>query len=162
LTALARGLRAPKPINRYVDRGEVSGHRIDNGHRQSLARWPILLAAVGAGLAVLYRYGPSRTRAEWTWVTPGGLMAAVLWLVISMLFSWYVANSGSYNETYGLLGALIGLTTWIRSSGIVVRLGTEINAEIEHQTTKDTTVGPPKPVGRRGATMADTLGATKI
>ena len=100
-----------------------------------------------AACAVLYRYGPSRDKAEWKWVTPGGLVAAVLWLVASMLFSWYVANFGSYNETYGSLGAVIGFMTWIWISGIVVLVGAEINAEMEHQTAKDTTVGPDRPMG---------------
>jgi membrane protein len=127
----------------------------------AIARWPILLAVVIAGLAVLYRYGPSRDKAEWKWVTPGGIVAAVLWLVVSMLFSWYVANFGSYNETYGSLGAVIGFMTWIWISSVVVLLGAEINAEMEHQTAKDTTQGPEKPMGARGATMADTLGPAK-
>ncbi|QFU16932.1 YihY/virulence factor BrkB family protein [Microvirga thermotolerans] len=127
----------------------------------SLARWPVLLAVVVAGLAVLYRYGPSRDQAEWKWVTPGGIVAAVLWLVGSMLFSWYVSNFGSYNETYGSLGAVIGFMTWIWLSSIIVLLGAEINAEMEHQTAQDTTEGPPRPMGARGATMADTVGAAK-
>ena len=127
----------------------------------ALARWPILLVVVVAGLAVLYRYGPSRDKAEWKWVTPGGLVAAVLWLVVSMLFSWYVANFGSYNETYGSLGAVIGFMTWIWISSIVVLVGAEINAEMEHQTARDTTVGPDRPMGQRGATMADTIGGRK-
>ncbi|ANY82886.1 hypothetical protein BB934_32165 (plasmid) [Microvirga ossetica] len=127
----------------------------------SLARWPILLACVVLGLSLLYRYGPSRDKAEWKWVTPGGLVAAVLWLVVSMLVSWYVANFGSYNETYGSLGAVIGFMTWIWISGIVVLVGAEINAEMEHQTARDTTVGPDRPMGQRGATMADTIGAAK-
>ena len=127
----------------------------------AIARWPVLLAAVIVGLAVLYRYGPSRDKAEWKWVTPGSIVAAVLWLVVSMLFSWYVANFGSYNETYGSLGAVIGFMTWIWISSVVVLLGAEINAEMEHQTAKDTTQGPEKPMGARGATMADTLGLAK-
>jgi len=127
----------------------------------AIARWPILLAVVVAGLAVLYRYGPSRDKAEWKWVTPGGVVAAVLWLAASMLFSWYVANFGSYNETYGSLGAVIGFMTWIWISSIVVLLGAELNAEMEHQTAKDSTVGPDRPMGSRGATMADTVGAAK-
>ncbi|WP_445500732.1 YhjD/YihY/BrkB family envelope integrity protein [Microvirga sp. G4-2] len=127
----------------------------------SLARWPILLAVVVLGLAVIYRYGQSRDKAEWKWVTPGSLVAAVLWLVGSMLFSWYVANFGSYNATYGSLGAVIGFMTWIRISSIVVLLWAELNSEIEHQTAKDSTVGPDKPMGTRGATMADTLGTAK-
>ena len=127
----------------------------------SIARWPVLLIGVVFGLAVLYRYGPSRDRAEWKWVTPGGLVAAVLWLAVSMLFSWYVANFGSYNETYGSLGAVIGFMTWIWLSTVVVLLGAEINAEVEHQTTKDTTKGPRQPLGARGAQMADTVGVAK-
>lgn len=127
----------------------------------SLARWPVLLAGVTLGLALLYRYGPSRDRPEWKWATPGGLVAAVLWLVGSMLFSWYVANFGSYNETYGSLGAVIGFMTWIWLSSIIVLLGAEINAEIEHQTAKDTTEGHRQPMGVRGARMADTVGAAK-
>jgi membrane protein len=127
----------------------------------SLARWPVLLIAVVAGLAVLYRYGPSRDKASWKWVTPGGITAAVLWLAASMLFSWYVSNFGSYNKTYGSLGAVIGFMTWIWISSIVVLTGAEINAEVEHQTAKDTTEGPHKPMGARGAQMADTLGHAK-
>jgi membrane protein len=126
-----------------------------------IARWPLLLAVVIFGLAVLYRFGPSRDRAEWRWVTPGSLFAAVGWLIFSMLFSWYVANFGSYNETYGSLGAAIGFMTWIWLSTTVILLGAEINAEMEHQTRKDTTAGPSEPMGRRGATMADTVGAAK-
>jgi membrane protein len=127
----------------------------------SLARWPILRAAVIAGLAMLYRYSPSRDKADWKWVTPGGIVAAVLWLVGSILFSWYVANFGSYNETYGSLGAVIGFMTWIWLSSIIVLLGAEINAEMEHQTAQDTTTGPPRPLGARGATMADNIGPAK-
>jgi membrane protein len=127
----------------------------------SLARWPVLLLVAVTGLAVVYRYGPSRDKAEWKWVTPGGLLAGVLWIVGSLLFSWYVANFGSYNETYGSLGAVIGFMTWIWISTMVVLLGAELNAEIEHQTAKDTTEGAHQPMGARGATMADTLGEAK-
>ncbi|WP_210484688.1 YihY/virulence factor BrkB family protein [Microvirga antarctica] len=127
----------------------------------SLARWPILLICVVIGLAVLYRYGPSRDSAKWRWVTPGGLGAAFLWLLVSVLFSWYVASFGSYNETYGSLGAVIGFMTWIWASAIVILLGAEINAETEHQTLEDTTRGPTMPMGSRGAQMADTVGVSK-
>lgn len=127
----------------------------------SLARWPVLLIVVVFGLSLIYRYGPSRDKAEWKWVTPGGVVAAVLWLVVSMLFSWYVANFGSYNETYGSLGAVIGFMTWIWISSVVVLLGAEINAEMEHQTAKDTTEGAHQPMGARGAQMADTVGVAK-
>lgn len=127
----------------------------------SLLRWPVLLVGVTLGLSLIYRFGPSRDKAEWRWVTPGGIVAAVLWIAVSMLFSWYVANFGSYNETYGSLGAVIGFMTWIWLSSIIILLGAEINAEMEHQTVKDTTEGAHQPMGARGATMADTVGVAK-
>jgi membrane protein len=127
----------------------------------SLSRWPLLFLGVLFGLACLYRYGPSRDKAEWRWVTWGGGIAAAVWLVGSMLFSWYVANFGSYNETYGSLGAVIGFMTWIWLSTTIVLLGAEINAESEHQTAKDTTEGPDQPLGQRRATMADTVGEAR-
>jgi membrane protein len=127
----------------------------------ALGRWPLLLIGVVLGLSLIYRFGPSRDKAEWKWVTPGGGISAILWLAVSMLFSWYVANFGSYNETYGSLGAVIGFMTWIWLSTIIVLLGAEINAEMEHQTAKDTTEGAHQPMGVRGAKMADTIGVAK-
>lgn len=125
----------------------------------ALLRWPALLLAVLGGLAVLYRYGPSRDAPRWHWVTGGSAVAALLWLGGSLLFSWYVANFGSYNKTYGSLGAAIGFMTWIWISTIIVLLGAQVNAEMEHQTAEDTTVGEPQPLGTRGAKMADSVGA---
>jgi membrane protein len=127
----------------------------------SILRWPVLLAAVMAGLAAVYRWGPSRDDAQWTWLTPGSGFAAVIWVLGSMLFSWYVSRFGNYNETYGSLGAAIGFMTWIWLSTIIVLLGAEINAETEHQTVKDTTKGPEQPLGTRGAKMADSVGEAK-
>jgi membrane protein len=127
-----------------------------------LGRWPLLLAVVVFGLAVLYRYGPSRRQAKWRWLTAGSLFAGIAWIAVSILFSWYVANFGSYNETYGSLGAVIGMMTWIWLSSIVVLVGAELNAEIEHQTAEDTTAGPDKPLGARGATMADNVGLAQV
>ncbi|WP_243370638.1 YihY/virulence factor BrkB family protein [Microvirga solisilvae] len=127
----------------------------------SILRWPVLLIGVTLGLSLVYRFGPSRDKAEWRWVTPGGLIAAVLWIAVSMLFSWYVSSFGNYNETYGSLGAVIGFMTWIWLSSIIVLLGAEINAEMEHQTVKDTTEGAHQPMGVRGAKMADTVGVAK-
>ena len=125
----------------------------------TLVRWPTLLVAVLAGLAMLYRYGPSRDAPRWRWVTPGGGLAALLWLVASLLFSWYVAHFGSYNKTYGSLGAAIGFMTWIWLSTMIVLAGAQVNAEMEHQTAEDTTVGEAEPLGTRRAHMADTVGA---
>jgi membrane protein len=124
-------------------------------------RWPILFIVVAAGLAAIYRYGPSRSRPKWRWITWGSACAAVAWMVVSLLFSWYAANFGSYNETYGSLGAVIGFMMWLWLSAIVVLLGAELDAEMEHQTAKDTTAGRPRPLGNRGAHVADTLGAAQ-
>ena len=126
------------------------------GRIVQLARWPVLLIGVMFALAVLYRVGPSRDRPAWAWVTWGSALAAVVWLVGSLVFSWYVSNFGSYNETYGSLGAVIGFMTWIWLTSIVVLVGAELNAELEHQTARDTTVGPTKSLGQRGAAKADT------
>jgi membrane protein len=123
----------------------------------SLARWPIMLAGMTLLLAVLYRYGPSRELARWRWVTYGGVFAAVTWLAASAGFTWYVANFGNYDATYGSLGAVIGFMTWIWLSSIVVLVGAELNAEMEHQTARDTTTGPERKLGHRGAVMADSV-----
>ena len=126
-----------------------------------IVRWPALLAFVVLGLAALYRYGPSRREARWTWLSVGSVAAACGWLVASALFSWYIANFGTYNATYGSLGAAIGMMMWMWISMIVILLGAQLNAEIEHQTSMDSTVGPDKPLGRRGAVTADTIGAAQ-
>lgn len=121
----------------------------------SLARWPILLAAITLLLAVIYRYGPSREKAQWRWVSYGGVFAAIAWSLVSAGFSWYVGRFGNYDATYGSLGAVMGFMTWIWLSAIVVLVGAELNAEMEHQTARDTTTGPEEHLGKRGAVMAD-------
>lgn len=128
----------------------------------SLLRWPILFVLAAGALSLLYRYGPSRTAAHWRWLTVGSALATVLWLVTSALFSWYLANFANYNATYGSLGALIGLMMWLWISIVIVLAAAELDAEIEHQTAVDSTVGPEKPLGHRGAMMADTVGAAQI
>lgn len=124
-----------------------------------LLRWPVLLVLIAAAIAVIYRYGPSREAAQWRWLTLGSLSAAVVWVAASMLFSWYATNFAKYNQTYGSLGAAIVFMTWIWISCIVILLGAELDAETEHQTARDTTTGRPQPLGKRGARMADTVGA---
>ena len=124
----------------------------------SLARWPLLFAILLLALGILYRFGPSRRAPRWEWLSVGTLAAALLWIVGSSLLSWYLSNFGNYSATYGSLGAAIGLMMWMWMSAIIVLCGAELNAEIEHQTALDTTVGRPKPFGVRGAVMADTLG----
>ncbi len=123
-----------------------------------LARWPLLLITLILAISLIYRYGPSREPAEWRWISPGAVLASVVWVVVSIAFSWYVANFGTYNETYGSLGAVIGFMVWMWISTTIVLMGAELNAEIEHQTKHDTTHAPEKPMGRRGAYVADHLG----
>jgi membrane protein len=123
-------------------------------------RWPLLALLMILGLAVIYRYGPSRENARWRWITPGSVVATVLWLIASIAFSIYVRNFGSYTETYGSIGGVIILLMWLWLSAFVVLLGAELNSEMEHQTKRDTTTGPEKPMGQRGARMADRVGPT--
>jgi len=125
----------------------------------SLARWPLLLITLSLLLSAIYRYGPSRKAARWSWVSWGGGLAILCWLVVSLAFSYYVQHFGSYNKTYGSLGAAIGFMTWIWLSSAVVLAGAELNAEMERQTEHDTTEGHPKPLGHRDATMADQVAA---
>ena len=124
----------------------------------SLARWPLMFVVLLTALAILYRFGPSRRAPRWEWLSIGTLLAALLWIAGSSALSWYLSNFGSYNATYGSLGAAIGLMMWMWMSAIIVLFGAELNAEIEHQTAADTTVGQRKPLGSRDATMADTVG----
>ncbi len=124
-------------------------------------RWPLLFVLVIFTLAVLYRYGPSCALVKWRWITVGSIFAAFAWLAASSLFSWYLGNFANYNATYGALGAVVGLMMWMWLSTIVVLVGAELNSEIEHQTAHDLTVGPEKPLGVRGAVMADTVGRSQ-
>ncbi|MGU3452528.1 MULTISPECIES: YihY/virulence factor BrkB family protein [unclassified Methylobacterium] len=126
-----------------------------------LVRWPGLLILVSIGLAVTYRYGPSRREAKWRWVSWGGVAAAITWVCASVSFSWYVASFDSYNRIYGSLGAGVGFMTWIWFSVVIVLLGAKLNAEIERQTARDSTRGQPKPLGSREAHAADTIGPTE-
>ena len=127
----------------------------------TIMRWPLLAGFVVLGMAILYRYGPSRDEPKWQWLSWGAVMAAVIWIVGSMLFSLYVTYFENYNETYGSLGAVLLLLMWFYISAFVVLAGAELNSEMEHQTRKDTTKGPEQPMGQRDAIMADTVGEAK-
>src|SRR3954451_8803546 len=126
-----------------------------------VGRWPLLIALMLFGLAVLYRFGPSRRSPQWRWLSVGSLFATLTWLAGSALLSYYLANYANYDATYGSLGAAIGLMMWMWMSTIVVLLGAELNSEIEHQTSVDSTEGGGKPLGTRGAHVANTVGAAK-
>ena len=97
-------------------------------------RWPLILLVVGAMLSLLYRFGPSKTSTRWRWITPGSIAAAIVWLLMSLGFSWYAANFGNFNQTYGALGGVAGFMTWIWLSAMIVLCGAELNAEIERHT----------------------------
>jgi membrane protein len=126
----------------------------------SYGRWPLLAFIMLLGLAIVYRYGPDRQSPQWRWVSWGAVIATVLWIVASVLFSLYVSQFGDYNKTYGSMGAVIILMTWFLLTAYIFLIGAEINAEMERQTRKDTTDARGKPLGRRGAHAADTVGHT--
>ncbi|MFC3631980.1 YihY/virulence factor BrkB family protein [Paracoccus angustae] len=122
----------------------------------SLLRWPLMAALAMLGLAALYRFGPSRAEPKWRWISVGAVLATTLWIVGTVGFSIYVRNFGSYTETYGALGGVIVLLTWMWLSAFVILAGAELNAETEQQTERDTTSGAPLPMGQRDAVKADT------
>ena len=126
-----------------------------------LARWPILFLFGAGGFAVLYRFGPDRRAARWRWLTPGALIACLLWVLGTIGFSLYVQAFGSYNETFGALGGVIILLTWLWLSAFIVLFGALIDAELEAQTMRDSTVGKPRPIGERGAHKADNIGPAR-
>jgi membrane protein len=123
-----------------------------------LVQWPLLIVVVMLGLAILYRYAPDREKPQWRWVSPGAIAATFLWVIASIGFTIYVANFNSYDKTYGSLGGVIVLLTWLYLSALMVLLGAVINAQSEKQTRKDSTVGPARAMGQRKARVADTLG----
>jgi membrane protein len=120
-----------------------------------IGRWPFLAVLWMLLLALLYRFGPCRRSAKWRWVTVGSVFGTVVWLAASALFSVYVAHFANYDRTYGAFGALVILLFWLYLTFYIVLLGADINAEMELQTAMDTTVGEPKPMGKRGAFVAD-------
>jgi membrane protein len=123
------------------------------------ARWPILLVVIIVGVALIYRWGPSRREPRWQWLSAGSIFAAAAWLGSSALLSWYLGSFAHYDATYGSLGGAIGLMMWMWISAITILFGAQLNSEIEHQTARDSTVERDRPLGARGAVMADNVGA---
>lgn len=123
----------------------------------SVFRWVLLIGAAFVSFGLLYRLGPNRDDASWHWLTPGAAVAVVLWVGGSALFSVYVANMASYDSTYGALGSVVVLLMWLWLSSFAVLIGAEVNCELERQTSHDTTKGPFRPMGERGAYAADTV-----
>lgn len=122
----------------------------------SWLQWPLLAVLTMFGLAVIYRFGPSRENPKWRWVSPGAVVATAFWVVGTVAFSFYAQNFASYNETYGTLGGVIILLTWLWLSAFIVLAGAELNSEIENQTEQDTTTGIPKAEGQRDAVKGET------
>lgn len=121
-------------------------------------RWPVLLVIAVLAISIVYRFGPSRRQAKWRWQLPGATIATIVWIAASVGFSWYLQNFADYNATYGSLGAVIGFLMWTWISVVILLVGAEFNAELEHQTGADSTIGTERPLGKRGAHVADTLG----
>lgn len=120
--------------------------------------WPVLGVGFAAGLAAVYRFAADRDDPEWSWASPGAIVAVVIWMVASAGFQVYLANFGRYQETYGALAAVVVMLLWLLLTSLSVLLGALVNAELEAQTTHDTTVGPDRPMGQRKAAKADELG----
>jgi membrane protein len=123
----------------------------------AFARWPALALMCALALGMLYRFAPCRRAAKWRWVSPGAIAATALWLVSTTGFSFYVSWFPSYNQTLGMLGTIMILLTWSYLTAFAVLLGAELNAELESQTARDTTSGPERSLGQRGAAVADAI-----
>jgi membrane protein len=117
--------------------------------------YALLTLAGAAGAAALYRFGPSRRKARWMWISPGSIFSGLFWLALTLGFGAYVANIAHFDATYGSLGAVVALLTWLYLSSYVLLFGAELNSELEHQTAEDTTTGAAQPLGARRAWVAD-------
>jgi membrane protein len=124
IAAMAAVVAAPEVLA-FLHLGGVRG--------VSVARWPALFVVAVGGLSLLYRFAPARPWARWRWITPGGVLAAAVWMAMSVGFSFYVGHFGTYDRTYGSLGAIVGFMTWIWLSLTIVLLGAEFNSELEDQ-----------------------------
>ncbi len=133
------------------------GQAIETAAR--VLRWPLMILLAVTLVAILYRFGPSRRKARWRWLAPGSIVAVLLWVVVNLGFSWYVSSFASYNETFGALAGVVVLLMWLYLSAFVILVGAVIDAELEAQTSRDSTVGEPRPMGERGAVKADRVEA---
>jgi membrane protein len=124
----------------------------------NIARWPLMAVVLVIAISVIYRFGPDREHATWHWLSWGAALSALVWIATLAGFTFYLTNFADYNATYGALGAVAGLMMWMWISLIILILGAELNAELEHQTATDSTTGEPLPMGEPGAVVADALG----
>ena len=119
------------------------------------AGYVVLALFAAAVAATLYRFGPSRQEAKWRWITPGSSFVAILWILLTLAFGFYLTHFTNYHKSYGPLAAVVALLSWMYLCAYVFMFGAELNSEIEHQTARDSTTGKPLPMGRRGAWAAD-------
>jgi membrane protein len=150
LTAIAAVIVTPL-VMAFIPLGPVAGLALE------LARWVLAILVLLLGAGIVYRYGPNRRGARVAWITPGSVLAVACWGLASWAFGVYLAEFGNYNEVYGSIGAVVALLMWLFISAFLLLLGGAINAELERHTLPDSTVGPPKPLGERGAQAADTF-----
>lgn len=122
-----------------------------------IATWLMAGFLVSLTFGLFFRYAPDRRPAKWRWLSLGSVVATVLWLAITIGFGYYAANISDYNATYGSLAAVVIFLMWLFLSAYAVLIGAEINAETERQTFRDSTIGKDRPIGERGAVMADNV-----
>jgi len=114
----------------------------------AVMQWPVVFLLVSTGIGMLYHFAPDAEQ-HWVWITPGAILATLLWIIISLVFKFYVAQFGNYNETYGAIGGVMVLLLWLYLSGVAVLTGAELNAEIEHASPHEKTAGERVPGEKR-------------
>lgn len=122
-----------------------------------IVTWLFAGVLISVAFAIFFRFAPDRRPARWQWLSVGSMLSTALWLLITLGFGFYVANITNYNATYGSLAAVVIFLMWLFLSAYAVLIGAEVNSELERQTLVDSTVGPDRPVGMRGAVMADSV-----
>ncbi len=134
--------------------GDLIGPTAENFYK--FLTWLLAMILGTSGFALIMKYGPDRRPAKWRWLSPGSLLATFAWVAVSFSFSLYVQYVSDYNATYGSLSAVVVFLMWLFLTSYAILIGALLNVEIERQTRVDTTVGEVRPMGERGAIMADT------
>ncbi len=120
-------------------------------------RWIVALFVLFAGIGLLFRFGPNRKAAKFRWMSVGAVVSVISFILLSYGFAYYVANFGNYNQVYGSIGAVVAMLIWLWISSFLVLFGASLNAQLELRTRVDSTIGPDRPMGQRGAYVADTV-----
>ncbi|MCW2337555.1 membrane protein [Sphingobium sp. B2D3A] len=156
---VAVGVIGTLAISLFTYAGRVLSDYIGSGSALIIqfATWIFAGLLISLTFAVFYRYAPDRRAAKWRWLSVGSVLSTLLWVGITLGFGFYVANLTNYNATYGSLAAVVIFLMWLFLSAFAVLIGAEVNSEMERQTMVDSTIGPDRPIGHRGAVMADNL-----